>query len=90
MRKPNVVLLVADQQKATSLRLYGNPDTRTPALDMFAAANGYVAGKQASYSPEFAKRFYAAQAARNARIVTQALDRLHALEQRTTVPGARR
>jgi arylsulfatase len=33
----NVVLLMADQQKATSLRLYGNPDTRTPALDALAA-----------------------------------------------------
>ena len=35
--RPNVVLLMADQQKATSLRLYGNPDTRTPALDALAA-----------------------------------------------------
>src|SRR5919202_5855713 len=34
---PNVLLLMADQQKATSLPLYGNPDTRTPALDALAA-----------------------------------------------------
>jgi arylsulfatase A-like enzyme len=34
---PNVLLLMADQQKATSLGLYGNPDTRTPALDALAA-----------------------------------------------------
>lgn len=36
-RRPNVLLLMADQQKATSLPLYGNPDTRTPALDALAA-----------------------------------------------------
>jgi pimeloyl-ACP methyl ester carboxylesterase len=54
---------------------------RTPALDMFAAANGFdPAGKRAHYSPEFARRFYAAQAARNARIVDNALARLSAIE----------
>jgi arylsulfatase A-like enzyme len=36
-RRPNVLLLMADQQKATSLPLYGNPDVRTPALDALAA-----------------------------------------------------
>jgi arylsulfatase A-like enzyme len=36
-RRPSVVLLMADQQKATSLPLYGNPDTRTPNLDSLAA-----------------------------------------------------
>jgi hypothetical protein len=53
---------------------------RAPSLDMFAPANGYdIAGKRATYSPEFAKRFYAAQAARNARIVADALGRLRAI-----------
>ncbi len=41
-RRPNVVLLMADQQKATSLPLYGNPDVRTPAIDALAAG-GVVA-----------------------------------------------
>lgn len=36
-RRPNVLLLMADQQKATSLSLYGNPDVRTPALEALAA-----------------------------------------------------
>jgi len=55
---------------------------RDPALDMFLPANGYdVAAKRAKYSADFAKRFYAAQAARNARIVDRALERLHAIEQ---------
>ncbi|RYY26900.1 MAG: hypothetical protein EOP62_09075 [Sphingomonadales bacterium] len=55
---------------------------RAAALDMFTAANGYdLANKSASYSPAFQKRFHAAQAARNARLVDQALTRLHAIEQ---------
>ncbi|HEV2124847.1 MAG TPA: sulfatase-like hydrolase/transferase [Chloroflexota bacterium] len=36
-RRPNIVLLMADQQKASSLPLYGNPDTHTPTLDALAA-----------------------------------------------------
>jgi arylsulfatase A-like enzyme len=35
--RPNVVLMMADQQKATALPLYGNPDVRTPHLDALAA-----------------------------------------------------
>jgi pimeloyl-ACP methyl ester carboxylesterase len=54
---------------------------RDPTLDMFAAANGYdAATHQAHYSAEFARRFYAAQAARNAALIQKALDRLHAIE----------
>ncbi len=34
--QPNIVFLLADQQKATSLGLYGNPDVRTPALEALA------------------------------------------------------
>jgi pimeloyl-ACP methyl ester carboxylesterase len=57
-------------------------DKRNPALDMFIAANGYdTAAKSGKYSPEFAKRFYAAQAARNAAVVDNALARLNALKQ---------
>src|SRR3954447_15407191 len=33
---PNVLVIMTDQQKATSLGLYGNPDVRTPALERLA------------------------------------------------------
>ncbi len=36
MTLPNIVLLLADQQKATSLGLYGNADVETPALEALA------------------------------------------------------
>ncbi len=36
MSSPNIVLLLADQQKATSLGLYGNPDVKTPGLEALA------------------------------------------------------
>ena len=36
MAQPNIVLLLADQQKATSLGLYGNADVKTPALEALA------------------------------------------------------
>jgi pimeloyl-ACP methyl ester carboxylesterase len=56
--------------------------TRTPALDMLSAANGFNAvAKSANYSPEFAKQYYAAQAAREARLVAHARQRLQAIEQ---------
>jgi pimeloyl-ACP methyl ester carboxylesterase len=54
---------------------------RIASLDMFSVANGYdLAGKQAKYSPEFSKRFYAAQSARNTKIVDDALAKLKAIE----------
>jgi pimeloyl-ACP methyl ester carboxylesterase len=54
---------------------------RKAALDMFDPANGYnPAARRATYSPAFAARFYAAQAADNARIVAHALARLSAIE----------
>jgi pimeloyl-ACP methyl ester carboxylesterase len=54
---------------------------RNASLDMFAAANGFdEATKRATYSPGFAKRFYAAQAARNTRIVDNALERLKVID----------
>jgi len=56
-------------------------EKRTPALDMFSRANGFddVTGK-ATYSHRFAREFYAAQSARNDRIVARALTRLRAIE----------
>jgi hypothetical protein len=57
-------------------------DKRIPSLDMFSAANGYdTQGKQAKYSGDFAKRFYAAQSSRNEAIVNDAVARLNALKQ---------
>lgn len=54
---------------------------RIASLDMFTAANGYdLAAKKAKYSPEFAKRFYAAQSVRNNKIVDAALARLKLIE----------
>lgn len=35
-RHPNVLVVMTDQQKATSLGLYGNPDVRTPVLERLA------------------------------------------------------
>lgn len=55
---------------------------RDPLLDMFSARNGYESSKgSARYSEAFARRFYAAQTARNARLVADALERLHVIEQ---------
>jgi hypothetical protein len=55
---------------------------RNPALDMFAAANGYdAAAKRGHYSADFAKRFYAAQNARNTQVLAHALERLKAVDQ---------
>ena len=34
--KPNLLVVMTDQQKATSLSAYGNPDVRTPAFDALA------------------------------------------------------
>jgi pimeloyl-ACP methyl ester carboxylesterase len=54
---------------------------RIAALDMFAPANGYdpVAGR-GSYSAVFRQRFYAGQAARNAKLIAHALAQLRAVE----------
>lgn len=55
---------------------------RIAALDMFSPANGFdpVTGR-ATYGRHFAREFYAAQSARNDRIVDKALARLHAIAQ---------
>ncbi len=55
---------------------------RKPELDMYAAANGYDAKTgSAKYTPEFAKKFHAAQSARNMQLVDGALARLKVIEQ---------
>jgi hypothetical protein len=57
-------------------------DKRDASLDMFNPANGYdPKTKSGKYSADFAKRFYAAQSARNNEIVNAALARLKAIEQ---------
>jgi hypothetical protein len=58
-------------------------DSRTNTdLDMYAAANGYDAKTgSATYSEDFRKRFFAAQAARNTRIIDNAVAQLRLLEQ---------
>jgi len=67
------------QMSAVDPAVEGN--ARNSSLDMFIAANGYdPVAKQASYSAAFAQRFYAAQAARNTRIVDDALARLRAIQ----------
>lgn len=54
---------------------------RIPALDMFSPANGFdVATGSATYRRGFARKFYAAQSARNERIIDRALVRLQAIE----------
>ena len=56
-------------------------NVRNPALDMFSAANGFdAAAGRATYSPDFAKRFYAAQSARNMQVLAGALERLKLVE----------
>lgn len=57
-------------------------EKRTTALDMFSATNGYdTKSGRAHYSEKFKKRFYAAQAARNADLLKQANARLNLLKQ---------
>jgi hypothetical protein len=57
------------------------PRARNPELDMFSPQNGFnAATKAATYSPEFLKRFYAAQAAKANTVIDDALDRLALIE----------
>lgn len=48
MRKPNVVVVMTDQQKANSLALYGNPIVQTPALERLAEAGAVLDGFHAA------------------------------------------
>lgn len=36
MKKPNVIVIMTDQQKASSMRIYGNMDVATPNIERFA------------------------------------------------------
>ncbi|HEV2125192.1 MAG TPA: hypothetical protein VGW38_20775 [Chloroflexota bacterium] len=36
--RPNILIVRTDQQKASSLGLYGNPDVHTPALERLAGS----------------------------------------------------
>jgi pimeloyl-ACP methyl ester carboxylesterase len=52
----------------------GNPNHENPDLDMFSAANGYDPKTMgATYTPDFRKRFFAAQSARNNLILDDAV-----------------
>ena len=53
---------------------------RDPALDMFAAANGFNANAKADYPDEFIARFYREQSRRNNALIDAAVARLRAIE----------
>jgi hypothetical protein len=54
---------------------------RNPELDMFDPRNGFTpATKTAAYSPDFTRKYLAAQAARNNQLIDQALARLAKIE----------
>ncbi len=36
-RPPNILVIMTDQQKATAIQMYGNPDVPAPALERLAA-----------------------------------------------------
>src|SRR5688500_13581154 len=36
-KRPNVLLIMTDQQRASAIRMYGNPDVPTPSLERLAA-----------------------------------------------------
>jgi acetyl esterase/lipase len=55
-----------------------DPALEDPALDMYAAKNGFT-GTEGRYSEAFRKRFLKAQAARNAKLIAQALARKRAV-----------
>jgi hypothetical protein len=58
------------------------PANRDPSLDLFSAANGYNAATTGgTYTSAFVKRYTAAQAERNAELVSQALNLLRAEQQ---------
>jgi len=58
-----------------------HPRQRNAALDLFDPANGYnPAANSGNYSDSFVRKFFAAQAVRNEKLVTAAQARLSALE----------
>jgi hypothetical protein len=59
-----------------------HPLKRNPSLDMFQAANGYDRSTTgATYSMSFLKEFFAAQAVRNDKLISDALARLSAIKE---------
>lgn len=82
LQKPDGLILLDPTLGAAHQMTAVNPgivegQARNPELDMFAKENGFdVEAKMATYSPEFAGRFYAAQSARNDQLVNDALERL--------------
>ena len=61
-----------------------NPRKREPALDVYAAQNGYDPETDtAAYSPAFVKRFNAGQHARSEKLITDAQARLRAIKNGT-------
>jgi arylsulfatase A-like enzyme len=42
MDRPNVLLIMADQLKATASHLYGNTFCHTPAMEQLATADGVM------------------------------------------------
>jgi pimeloyl-ACP methyl ester carboxylesterase len=58
-----------------------NPRIFNAAIDMFNPKNGYdAATKAAAYSPDFLKKFFAAQAARSTQLIDEASARLAKIE----------
>lgn len=49
MRKPNILLVMTDQQAATSLPAYGHPVVRAPAIDELAAGGVVVENAVCNY-----------------------------------------
>ena len=86
LAKPDGVLLLDPTLGAFHAMSTVDPSwdgkSRTPALDMYSAANGYD-GKTgtAKYSADFARRFYAGQSARNMQIVDNAVARLKLIDE---------
>jgi hypothetical protein len=92
LAKPDgVVLLDAtpgalNRMQSIDPAIDGDNKARTKSLDMLLSANGFDgANKKATYSPEFAERFYAAQSARNMRLIAQAQDRVKAIEEKKSL-----
>jgi hypothetical protein len=87
LQKPDGLILLDPplgnfhQMSALDPSVSTDVNTRNPALDMFSAANGFdAAAMRATYSVDFAKRFYAAQSARNMQILAQVQERLKAID----------
>jgi hypothetical protein len=87
LQKPDGLILLDPplgnfhQMSALDPAVSNDVNVRDPALDMFSAANGFdAAALHATYSADFAKRFYSAQSARNMQILAHVQERLKAVE----------